>query len=310
MMTTSDAKWEMEQALFQSCHDGIEAPTTIFILGAPRTGSTYLYQLVIRLFGLPFISNLTNAYFPTTPIVGLALQHGIDVDITYKSRYGKTDGPFQPSEGSGPMIHWFGGGHPSQAVSRTFLDGRSAHFLNSLTVCEVLYGGRPLVIKNAWNCFRVDCIAAALPKARFVWIRRDIREAAGSDLEARLKTKGSLSAWNSATPANVEALVARPPHEQVVENQYEFSRAIQRSFETLSTDRWTELWYEDLLRDPRVVIDTVGAWLGRESEGEVPDRRTAGMRKTTLPVEAEAIAEYALRESGRLAPFCHGGEVS
>ena len=113
-----------------------EEPRPVFILGAPRTGSTYLYQIIASSFNLPYFSNLTNDYFSSTPIVGLAIQHGVETEIILSSQFGKTNGLFQPSEGSGPMRYWFGGGHPSQEVSNAILAGQEEHFLATVAACE------------------------------------------------------------------------------------------------------------------------------------------------------------------------------
>src|SRR5262249_26337941 len=92
-------------------------PGAVFLLGAPRTGSTIMYQTCALLFRLPFIANLTNDHFRETPIVGLTLQRAHPVSVGMRSRFGKTEGAFQPSEGSAVMMHWFGGGHPSPILS-------------------------------------------------------------------------------------------------------------------------------------------------------------------------------------------------
>ena len=147
-------------------------PRSVFVLGAPRTGSTWLYQAICGGLELPFISNLTNDLFPDAPIVGLAIQKSVPVRVGQTSKFGKTEGPFQPSEASSVISNWFGGGHPSQVVSNSFLPGRKEHFYATLAAAEVLFGA-PLVIKNAWNCFRISCLATALPSAHFVWVRRD-----------------------------------------------------------------------------------------------------------------------------------------
>ena len=166
---------------------GIE---TIFILGAPRTGSTLTYQAVCSRFGLPYIANFTNDYFSSIPIVGLALQKTISVDVAFGSHFGKTDGPFQPSEGSRLMVHWFGTGDPPALKAATIRAGLKQHFVDTIRAAAAIFAG-PLVIKNAWNCYRVPCLARTLPAARFIWIRRDIADAAKSDLGARYKTKGN-----------------------------------------------------------------------------------------------------------------------
>jgi Sulfotransferase family len=279
-------------------------PGAVFLLGAPRTGSTIVYQSCAVLFGLPFIANLTNDYFAPTPIVGLALQKAHPVPVGTSSRFGKTEGPFQPSEGSSVMTHWFGGGHPSQSVSASILPGRAQHFARTLAAAQRLFA-KPLMIKNAWNCFRVSWLARALPRARFMWIRRDIAEAAGSDLEARYITKRSPHVWNSATPANYEELRRRPPVEQVVENQYEFNRAIGEALHADAGGRYTEIWYEDFVVDPHEVLTRAGAVLGLAAESpHEPLRAGEPVRTRALAAdEASGVRDYIRAEGERLMPY-------
>lgn len=281
-------------------------PSPIFIMGAPRTGSTYLYQLLVKSFGLPYISNITNAFYPSNPILGLAMHHGISVDISMKSEYGKVDGVFQPSEGSGPMTHWFGGGHPSQIVSSKILPGKEAHFRATLSACEYLYGGAPMVIKNAWNCFRISYLASALPAARFIWIKRDIGEAAASDLEARYITKDSALKWNSATPRNLDLLRLRPPTEQVVENQFEFNQAIEKQLIGEAHGRWRCVWFEDLVEKPDVVFDRLSVFLGRNLITLLPAAGKLKFKERRLRrSEVSSIEKYIENNLERLQPYCY-----
>lgn len=250
----SDDPRAIEARLFAEAAGSENGP--IFILGAPRTGSTFLYQAICAGFELPFFSNDTNDRFAETPIVGLLRQQGEPpwACLSERSAFGKIEGGHQPSEASAVMKRWFGGGHPSEIVSAGFLPGARDHMRR--TVQAAFAGsGAPLVIKNAWNCFRVDAIAEALPNAAFVWIRRDIAAAASSDLHARFRVQGDPNVWNSATPRNVEALRARPYWEQVVENQVAFNRAIRASAARLSPERFLELWHEDVCLDLAGALD-------------------------------------------------------
>ena len=261
MQTGAGAKPEQCLLDYLGKNTANSSARALFVLGAPRTGSTVLYQALSSRFGLPYIANLTNEHFAHTPIVGLAIQKSAPVEIAFNSHYGKTHGPLQPSEGSAVLAHWFGGGHPSALVSNSIKDGMEEHFLATLAAAETLFG-LPLVIKNPWNCFRVRSIAEALPEARFVWLRRDMGAAAKSDLACRYVTKGSPTAWNSATPANVGELRHLPPAQQVVENQRAFNAAISDGLKAHAAGRWAQVWYEDFCRDPEVVLDDVGNGLG------------------------------------------------
>jgi hypothetical protein len=253
---------ETEFVLLDMLASEIDAGRTpcVFILGAPRTGSTFLYQALVSCFRLPYIANLTNDHWAQRPLVGLALQKALSgrENVGFRSAYGKVSGPLAPSEGSAVMRHWFGGGHPSQLVSTEAVRGRESELVRTLQGAWTLYG-RPLVVKNAWNCFRIAWLARALPRAAFVWVRRDIAAAARSDLLARYAVHGDASRWNSATPANVEDIRKLPPAHQVVENQYEFTRAIDSALAALDPHRHARLWYEDLCAAPAAALQALGA---------------------------------------------------
>jgi hypothetical protein len=242
----------MEHAIGPDTGRGCPA---LFILGAPRTGSTVFFQALVEAFRLPYLSNLINDYFFETPALGLVIQAGIGKapQIELTSHYGKTAGLLQPSEASQVMTTWFGGGHPSQLVSTRILPGRLPRLRDTLRAAHALFA-RPLAIKNAWNCFRLEELARLLPEALFIWIRRDIGAAAKSDLHARYATKDSPTEWNSATPHNVDALRSRPYCEQVVENQFEFNTAIERDLRAHAQGRFCEFWYEDFCADSSGVL--------------------------------------------------------
>lgn len=302
---------QAEEAILQSLVTGWNAvlPTTIFILGAPRTGSTLLYQAICSRLSLPYIANLTNDIFAETPIVGLAIQRAMPVEISYASRYGKTDGPFQPSEGSAVMTRWFGGGHPSALVSARILEGMEPHFLATLAAAEALFGA-PLVIKNAWNCFRVSYLAQASPAARFIWIRRDAADAAKSDLAARYRTKGSAREWNSATPANIDDLRGMAPAAQVVENQHAFNNAVAAGLSHHAEGRWREVWYEDFCRDPDAVLADLGAFLERSAiQGAAPVEIGRSGSGDLPAVEEKAIDSYLAGHAERFSADRHPGRL-
>jgi hypothetical protein len=226
----------------------------VFILGSPRTGSTLLYQLLINVFGFFYFSNMVNDHFPEHPVVGAALDHILNLHkpIDYSSDHGKTEGPFGPSEASLLFRHWFGGEHPSQTQSARVMPEKSEHL--RLTM-QSLYAisGRPILTKNAWNCFRVQALVELFPAIHFVWVRRDIVQSAWSDLKAR-HLRGGPTVWNSATTANYRDIQKLPYWEQVVEQQYAYNESIALDLALYAPGRFCEIWYEDVCRNPATEI--------------------------------------------------------
>jgi hypothetical protein len=234
-----------------------DAPA-IFILGSPRTGSTLFYQCLVHYWQLPYFSNLANQLFARRPVLIAPAHCQVlpAVNIQFTSSYGKTDGAWQPSEASAVMRNWFRGGHPSQTASAEIFPGMEDHLVRTLAAIRQVFDA-PVVIKNAWNCFRIAALARFLPRAFFVWIRRDLIASALSDLAARYVVQRDPLAWNSATPANVEELRRLPHWAQVVENQYEFARAIDAGLKQHADGRHAEIRYETFLRNPAESLESL-----------------------------------------------------
>lgn len=279
-------------------------PTPIFILSSPRTGSTFCYQTLAETFGLPYFSNLTNEYFPETPIIGLKLQSFLRSSIRFESRYGKTRGLLQPSEASRVMKHWFGSVLPYMPeLSATACDNLILQ--KTIRAGELLFAGRPVLIKNTWNCYRVESILRILPKARFIWLRRDLRAAALSDLLARVATKGSRNCWTSVPPPNKQELSHLAPELQVVENQYIVNNVISASLSKIEPTQWYELWYEDLITDLEVELDNLSKWLGeqRQNQRSITVKLNPNNLSLKYPGEIHRIRDYCQANLFKLAPY-------
>lgn len=308
----------LEKELLSTSND-LNNANCIFILGSPRTGSTILYQAVLDAFQTGFIANITNDYFASTPAIGFSLQHSAEhvskVHIVSASTYGKTKGLYQPSEGSAVMQNWFGGGHPSQTKSTTFVsESQALHMLQTINYANALFKA-PLVIKNAWNCFRIKALAKLMPRAYFIWIRRDIRASAKSDLAARYTVQKDPNTWNSATPANVEALMKRSYVEQVVENQFEFNQAIGRQLSSFVPSRYSEVWYEDLCQNPIAALLNIYQQCdllhcGQEPKFSEHFSIQVSTRALSLPEnESLQIDNFVAQNISRLKTYCFQGAV-
>ncbi len=301
---------ELDQRVLDQYVPAAELPL-VFILGSPRTGSTLIYQLLINAFGPFYISNFINDAFAEHPAVGAVLDQQLNPrePVPYESHYGKTASCFGPSEGSLVFRHWFGGEHPSQTKSAIVLPPKREHMLRSLTAIHAITG-RAIVLKNAWNCFRVRELSRLFPKSAFIWVRRDIEAAAVSDLESRY-AHGSPERWNSATVANYLEIQRRPYWEQVVEQQYEYHRAMSEDLRACCPDRAIELWYEDVCVEPAAALDECGAFFARigihapQRPIELP--RLSAARDPKLSEEDRArIHDYVRRHAvERLHPFIH-----
>ena len=273
--------------------DSCPEPVILFILGSPRVGSTVLFQLVINHFECFFPSNSFNRKFQNQEVnlesFDLSPYLSPLEKVSYISDYGKTLHDGEPSEASAFFGTFFGGEHPSEDKSKAPLPDLAERFVE---FCRSLYSQsrKPLVFKNAWNCFRIRYLSQAIPKACFLWIRRDIADAAFSDLEARRK-RGSTNIWNSATTSDYLEIQKHPYWEQVVEQQYGYARRVGSDLSQFCRDRYFEVWYEDILVEPNLFLEKINNFLSprgftiRKRKIDRNDLRKSNKREKMLRCE-------------------------
>jgi hypothetical protein len=305
-MTGAENLTSVEALLFERYALWTEAAALpmVFIIGAPRSGSTLLYQLLINVFDFFYFSNLVNSHFSEYPAVGAALDQILNPrePVAYSSDHGKTEGPFGPSEASLVFRHWFGGEHPAQTQSAQVLLGKSEHLrLTMQSVYRMV--GRPILIKNAWNCFRIRALVELFPAIQFVWIRRDIVQSAWSDLKARY-LRGGPMVWNSATTANYRDIQQLPYWEQVVEQQYAYNESVALDLVRYAPGRFCEIWYEDVCQRPATEIHRLREQWTRnclivDMRAEAPPLFALSMRQRDESDDFAKICDYVARRSDR-----------
>lgn len=136
----------------------------IFIMGAPRSGSTLLYQLLAYSCRTSYFTNVASVLYgapalTTRMIVGRRRYE----DATFSSDYGLSRGSFAPSEAGRIFQRWFGATQPmdfSESIRRT---------VGSI---EATMGG-PFLWKNLNLTFHLPVLHELFPSALFVHMYRD-----------------------------------------------------------------------------------------------------------------------------------------
>ena len=312
----SKALEKAEELLFEQYADHATCAHTplVFILASPRTGSTLIYQLLINLFDFFYFSNFVADNYGEFPAVGAALDWLANPHkaVGYESDYGKTRGDFGPSEASSIFRNWFGGSHPSQIRSSKVLSEKKEHMLLSLNAIFNLTN-KPILTKNAWNCFRIEELSRMFPNLLFIWVRRDIARSAISDLEARYRS-GGAHVWNSATTSSYREIQKLPYWEQVVEQQYEYNKSMARDLYMFCSERYIEIWYEDVCVNAEREVQRVEDFF---SSCGVPVRRVdpgapnlnRSKKKQGIDSDAEKILRYIGHNRDRLADYIYVPEL-
>lgn len=224
----------------------------IFLVGAPRSGSTLLFQLLVRHCEVAYLSNL----MALAPVRMLRLASLTRAGMrkprpVREDSLGYVPGLLAPNEGGTLMRAWFGAGLDA--------DERRLVRASVAGLSEIL--GGPWVAKNLWNSLRLRHIRDVFPEAAFVHLRRDPRYAAQSLLRARAREHGDAARWLGPEPPGHEAVHGEPATYQVLWQVRALDAAVGEFLREGSVEH-REVRYEDLCADAEGVLRDLASGLG------------------------------------------------
>ena len=224
----------------------------IFIIGAPRTGSTLLYQLLIQRFHLAYMTNLQSFFYGSPAIIARLtkrLRSSRSENFPAESKFGYIRGAFAPSEAGATFRYLFGENDISDPPSATQKD-----LARKTLACLGTAESTAFVAKNLYNSMRLASICAVFPEAFFIWIIRDPLYAAQSLLMMRRRLYGSDHIWASVKPHTWGELVTYSPFEQVVRQIKDINDYILHILNCREKIRYVQITYRELCLQPRETL--------------------------------------------------------
>jgi len=248
----------------------------VFIIGAPRSGSTLFYQTLVNYFDFGYLSNFHCKYYGFPSVAHRLGKRWIPAPyppVLYESEHGKTEGLWSPSECGEFWYRWF-------RRKPVYVDLQSADKIKMKRLRRVIAGltsvfQKPLVFKNLYCSLRLAPIHAAIPESVFIVIHRDGFQNAQSLLLGRQRVHGNLSTWWSAEPPNIERLRNLPPEEQVAGQIESIYRLIERDSRAIGASRFLHIQYEQFCADVNDAMRKVEPFLNKhniqvEHKGKTP----------------------------------------
>jgi len=150
-------------------------PPCLWIVSPPRSGSTILYQVLIRVIPSVYIANL-HLLFPRHASRRMLRQNRFGHELPgFRNYYGYTSSLYDINEGNDLVSALFAGDPSPQELRARFL--RFAARMGAAP-------GRPLIFKNVRNYPNVVRLHRAVPEVKFLRMRRDLVQSVQSVLHA------------------------------------------------------------------------------------------------------------------------------
>ena len=253
--------------------DRADVPASLFILGAPRSGTSLTFRCLCAHPDAAWISNWLR-YVPWLPAVSALNRIGrrdpqrrVDHwfhDDANAYVFGRSRRLTQrlfpnPVEAEPVHHHWGMGTEEGTArgADESYDPARFARGVRSLVRAS---GGRVFIDKRIDNNRRIDVIRQALPTARFLVVTRDGRAVASSLARVRWWSDYPLWWWHG-TPTDWAA-EGRPPIEAGARHWAAEVGAIEQGLADVAGADVHRVAYEDLVTDPAAVLSEVARFAG------------------------------------------------
>lgn len=219
----------------------------LFIVGAPRSGTTLPYLYLLNRFRFGYFPNIARRA-PLLPVAAAMAWHWDHrTGFGHDSHYGNVDGPTAPSDGWEIFHRWF----PRYAMEPVQRD-RLVELRRIVGAYERIFGG-PFLNKNNHNSVRIAELDRIFPNALFIHVTRNLRDAGVSLLEARRRHHVALDQWWSCPPPQYLGHQFASEADQAVRTIQGIQDYVRGSLAALDSGRWLEIRYEDFCREPEVL---------------------------------------------------------
>ena len=226
----------------------------IFIIGAPRSGSTILYQLLMSYFKFAYLSNIASLFPPCPTFISEVSYKflGEYKERDYQSQYGYIKGFMAPSEAGQLITRWFG-------EDLCKIDNQPSHieFVNqSIAKLSSMMGG-PCLFKNLKLSLKIQDIIAFYPKVIFLHIKRKPLYIAQSILLAKRKLYNDDRTWFSYSLPQKDELLKQEPLTQIVNQIKTIQDFIQSGKKYVPDLQFLEIQYEELCQNPDTIMKKI-----------------------------------------------------
>lgn len=268
----------------------------LFVVGAPRSGTTVVIQHIINSYDFGYFPNLAKEHPRACVTFGYWARRKYEFQASYESAYGVVAGPMAPSDGWDIFHRWFPRYDHSQPVREERL-----HELKTIVRGFERIFNAPFANKNNANSLRIAPLRRLFPDARFVHVRRDLCDTVQSVLKSRTAHGVPANEWWGIAPPRFFDRAFTSELERVVYQTYDVEKSISENLADLAPESCFTTSYEDFCDDPAPLVGWLASTyadagvklrargLGRS--GSFRGSSLAGEERARLEAQVDKIVE-------------------
>jgi len=250
----------LEKEEVSSYADLEERHPTIFVFGLPRSGTTFMTQLIAHSFDIGFINNFM-ARFWLAPVTGIKLSQQIygDKDIsTFDSNYATTSDILDIHEYGYFWRKWLFKNSITEILNSEMYDVNiDWNQLKKVILNMHEAFGKGWICKNIFGAYHLERLSHLLEKSLFIYIERDPVDNAISIMDARKKFYEDPGLWWSTIPMEYMDLKDLEAEEQVAAQIHYLRKYYEQELSKLEPSRYIKMDYAKVTENPSGTIQQV-----------------------------------------------------
>ena len=271
----------------------------LFIIGAPRSGTTLSYQLLANNFNTCYINNVMEKYnkFACALSYGQAIINGCNPPGNYSSVYGETVGWNAPSQGRRFWDNFFKTGEQNYIGNDEIDAGTLKKLRNSVLGLQNIFG-RPFINKALSLGVRLLPLNEALPESLFMCIHRSRVDVVRSMMKGWNEYEGGNNEWFSVKPLEYKYINSEDLLAKVCGQVYYIEKDIMRDLSIIGDGKCIHVTYDDICENPGVILNKLEEFynnnccLGRlERTNDPPEKFTRSKVANISKEEVRMIEE-------------------
>ena len=231
-----------------------------FILGLPRSGSTFLHQILTMSFDFNYISNI-KAYFYENIIFGNMLHNQLKRKNTFQSnffsQYGNTKGPLEPNEWGWFWRKWFKLKNDEHHITRNVdWEGLKKELINAESINKT-----PLLFDTPFINGNLNLFLKNIGPIIIFNLNRSKKAIFKSLINARLKKYGSIYRFYGASTKDKSIRLIKNPYSQIFEQVTKLQEEKEKMIKLNSINLVHTINYEKLVKNPKNEMKKVEVFL-------------------------------------------------
>lgn len=242
--------------------DREEEYPSIFVFGLPRSGTTFMTQLLAHSFDLGYINNFM-ARFWLAPVTGIRLSKqifGEKAISTFDSSYAATSDVLDIHEFGYFWRNWLRKDRISDILNSKENEGHIDWEALKKVILNMHHAfGKGWICKNIFGAYHLERFTNLLKKSLFIYIERDPVDNAISILDARKKFYDDTGLWWSTIPMEYHDIKDLPVEEQVAAQVHHLRKYYQQELADLDPGRYLKVSYEEVCSNPAGIVEQIRA---------------------------------------------------